>query len=199
MICLECSFATFLDPKSICYKTGGMKCARFDTLVGKYDICPKEERWSIATLDELARMREVWRKEKRTVVLTNGCFDLLHVGHLRSLEEAKRLGDILVVGINSDKSVRKLKGKGRPIFDESERAEVLSSIRWVDWVVIFDGSKATDLILALKPDIHAKGTDYTEKNVPERETVLSYGGRVAITGDPKDHSSSDILKRLNAR
>ncbi|MEP6637244.1 MAG: adenylyltransferase/cytidyltransferase family protein [Acidobacteriota bacterium] len=136
------------------------------------------------------------RKAGARVVLANGCFDVLHVGHVRYLQGARALGDLLVVGINSDRQVALLKGAGRPIMGERERAEVVAAIEAVDLVTIFDEPTVTNLLLALRPDIHAKGTDYTEDTVPERETVRSYGGRVAIVGDPKNHSTSQLLGRL---
>ncbi len=143
-----------------------------------------------------------WAQEKKqkglTVVLANGCFDLLHVGHVRYLEGAKALGDLLVVGINSDRQVAKLKGNGRPILPEGERAEIVASLSAVDVVTVFDEPTVENLLIALQPDIHAKGTDYTEETVPERAVVRSYGGQVAIVGDPKNHSTSEILDRLRA-
>ncbi len=135
----------------------------------------------------------------RTVVFVNGCFDLLHVGHIRYLEAARELADLLILGLNSDQSVRQLKGPGRPIMPELERAEILAALECVDGIVIFDDPTVDGLLLELRPDIHAKGTDYTEDTVPERETVLSYGGRVAIVGDPKDHSTRDYLERIRAK
>jgi rfaE bifunctional protein nucleotidyltransferase chain/domain len=137
------------------------------------------------------------RKGGARVVFANGCFDLLHVGHVRYLEAAKGLGDLLVVGINSDEQVRRLKGEGRPFIPERERAEVIASLRAVDYVTVFHEPTVTELLLALRPDIHAKGTDYTEESVPERDVVRSFGGRVQIVGDPKDHSSTEMLKAVN--
>ncbi|MDT5271095.1 MAG: D-glycero-beta-D-manno-heptose 1-phosphate adenylyltransferase [Acidobacteriota bacterium] len=131
------------------------------------------------------------------VVFANGCFDLLHVGHVRYLEAAKGLGDLLVVGINSDEQVRRLKGEGRPFVPERERAEVIASLRTVDYVTIFHEPTVTELLLALRPDIHAKGTDYTEESVPERDVVRSFGGRVQIVGDPKDHSSTEMFGKVS--
>lgn len=131
-----------------------------------------------------------------TIILANGCFDLIHAGHVRYLSAAKELGGVLVVGINSDRQVRDLKGNGRPYISESERAEIISCMRCVDAVTIFDEPTVDDLIDAIRPDIHAKGTDYTTDTVPERERVLSYGGRIAIVGDPKDHSSTDLIKAI---
>ena len=134
------------------------------------------------------------RSAGATIILTNGCFDLIHAGHIRYLAGAKELGGFLVVGINSDRQVRNLKGNGRPYISEAERAEIISSLRFVDAVTIFDEPTVDSLIDAIHPDIHAKGTDYTTETVPERERVLSYGGRIAIVGDPKDHSSTDLIK-----
>jgi rfaE bifunctional protein nucleotidyltransferase chain/domain len=130
------------------------------------------------------------------IVLANGCFDILHAGHVRYIEGARALGDLLVVGINSDAQVAKLKGAGRPILPEAERAELVASLQAVDLVTIFSEPTVTELLLAMKPDVHAKGTDYTEETVPERDVVRSYGGRVAIVGDPKNHSTSEMISRL---
>src|ERR671917_143785 len=137
------------------------------------------------------------RKGGARIVFANGCFDLLHVGHVRYLEAARALGDLLVVGVNSDEQVRLLKGEGRPLVAERERAEVVASLRAVDYVTVFHEPTVTELLLSLRPDIHAKGTDYTEESVPERDVVRSYGGRVQIVGDPKDHSSTEMLKDVN--
>jgi rfaE bifunctional protein nucleotidyltransferase chain/domain len=131
-----------------------------------------------------------------TVVLANGCFDVLHAGHVRYLEAAKSIGDVLVVGINSDEQVAALKGAGRPLLPESERAEIVAALAAVDLVTIFNEPTVGELLLAIKPDIHAKGTDYTEDTVPERDVVRSFGGRTAIVGDPKDHSTSDMIGRF---
>ena len=138
------------------------------------------------------------RKNGARVVLANGCFDLLHVGHIRYLEGARALGGLLVVGINCDDEVRRLKGENRPFMPERERAEIVASLRAVDMVTIFDEPTVEELIRAIRPDIHAKGTDYTEETVPERDVVRSYGGSVAIVGDPKDHSTSDTLRKVNS-
>lgn len=145
-----------------------------------------------ALLAERARLRE----RGETLVMTNGCFDLLHVGHARSLVHAKSLGDRLLVAINSDRAVRALKGPKQPVNGERERAELLACLAPVDYVLVFDGDDAKSLILAVRPDIHAKGTDYTEATVPERAEVLSYGGRVAIVGDPKDHSTKETIRKI---
>ncbi|HYO92697.1 MAG TPA: adenylyltransferase/cytidyltransferase family protein [Pyrinomonadaceae bacterium] len=136
------------------------------------------------------------RRGGARVVLANGCFDILHVGHVRYLEGARALGDLLVVGINSDEQVRALKGEGRPLVTERERAEVVASLRAVDYVTIFPEPNVESLLRAIRPDIHAKGTDYTEETVPERDVVLSLGGRVAIVGDPKNHSTTEMLEAL---
>jgi rfaE bifunctional protein nucleotidyltransferase chain/domain len=133
------------------------------------------------------------------IVLANGCFDVLHAGHVRYLEGALSLGDLLIVGINSDAQVARLKGAGRPILPERDRAELVASLEVVDLVTIFDEPTVTELLLALKPDVHAKGTDYTEETVPERDVVRSYGGSVRIVGDPKDHSTSEMLRKVSGR
>jgi len=137
------------------------------------------------------------RRGGARVVFANGCFDLLHVGHVRYLEAARGLGDLLVVGVNSDEQVRLLKGEGRPFVPARERAEVIASLRAVDYVTVFHEPTVTELLLALRPDIHAKGTDYTEESVPERDVVRSFGGRVQIVGDPKDHSSTEMFGKVN--
>ena len=136
------------------------------------------------------------RARGQTIAFANGAFDLLHVGHIRYLEGAKREADRLFVAINSDKSVRELKGPSRPVLPEADRAELVAALRAVDYVVIFDEPTVTPLLELLKPDVHCKGTDYTLDTVPERETVRAYGGRIAIVGDPKDHSTTDLLSRL---
>jgi len=136
------------------------------------------------------------RAAGRTVAFANGGFDLLHVGHVRYLEAAKREADILVVAINSDASVRAAKGEGRPVLAESARAELVAALRCVDYAIIFSDATVDRLLSLLTPDVHCKGTDYTVDTVPERETVRAYGGRIAIVGDPKDHSTTDLLGRL---
>lgn len=146
--------------------------------------------------DELVLRVEAERNKGQRIVLANGCFDVLHAGHVRYLESAKALGDVLVVGINADEQVRRLKGEGRPILTAAERAELVASLESVDLVTIFSEPTVTELLLALKPDIHAKGTDYTAETVPERDVVRSYGGSVRIVGDPKDHSTSEMLERV---
>jgi rfaE bifunctional protein nucleotidyltransferase chain/domain len=140
----------------------------------------------------------VERRNGKKIILTNGCFDLLHVGHVRYLAGAKALGGYVVTAVNSDAQVKASKGDGRPMVDEQERAELIASLRFVDVVTIFPEPTVEELIRALKPDFHAKGTDYTVDTVPERDIVAEYGGRVAIVGDPKDHSSSEFARRLGS-
>jgi rfaE bifunctional protein nucleotidyltransferase chain/domain len=137
------------------------------------------------------------RRRGSRIVLANGCFDLLHVGHIRYLEAARKLGDILVVGINSDEQVKSLKGANRPLMPENERAEIVAALRFVDLVTVFGEPTVAELIRAIRPDVHAKGTDYTEETVPEREIVREYGGRTAIVGDPKDHSTTALIALVN--
>jgi rfaE bifunctional protein nucleotidyltransferase chain/domain len=146
--------------------------------------------------EELVQRVAAARKSGARVVLANGCFDVLHVGHVRYLEGARKLGDVLIVGINSDEQVALQKGAGRPVLAARERAEIVAALESVTYVTIFDEPTVEQLLLALKPDVHAKGTDYTAETVPERDVVRSYGGRVAIVGDPKDHSTSEIITRL---
>lgn len=146
--------------------------------------------------EDVAELGERLRSEGWTIVFANGCFDLLHVGHVRYLEGARRQGDVLVVGVNSDRSVRQLKGNGRPVLPEEARAELLAAMEAVDYVVIFDNQTAENILRDLKPDVHCKGTDYTEATVPEREVVKSWGGRVVIVGDPKDHSTRELLEQI---
>lgn len=158
------------------------------------------EHNKILTRDELRRHVEEWRRAGERVTLANGNFDLLHVGHVRYLSAAKALGGKLVVAINSDSSVRVLKGDGRPVMPENERAEIVSALADVDAVVIFPELDVRAIIREIHPDIQAKGTDYTADSVPERSTLAEYGGRVAIVGDPKDHSTSEIIRsRLSPR
>jgi rfaE bifunctional protein nucleotidyltransferase chain/domain len=139
------------------------------------------------------------RSAGRTIALANGCFDLLHVGHVRYLESAAREADLLVVAINDDDSVRRLKGSGRPIMDADARAELVAALRAVDYVVLFSGPTVGPLLETLHPDVHCKGTDYTVDSVPERAIVERYGGRTAIVGDPKDHSTRELLSRMSGR
>jgi len=146
--------------------------------------------------DELVKTLAADRAAGRTVAFANGCFDLLHVGHVRYLQAASREADRLVVAINDDASVAALKGTNRPLLSATDRAELVAALRGVDYVVIFPEPTVTPLLLALKPDVHCKGTDYTVDTVPEGETVRGYGGRIAIVGDPKDHSTRDLLARM---
>lgn len=139
------------------------------------------------------------RRSGARVVLANGCFDLLHVGHIRYLEAARAHGELLVVGINSDEQTRKLKGEGRPFTPERERAEMIASLRAVDIVTIFAEPTVEALLLALRPEVHVKGTDYSVNTVPERDVVRSYGGRTVIVGDPKHHSSTNIIERVSGK
>ena len=147
----------------------------------------------ILTLDELAKRSAELRDNGRRLVFTNGCFDLLHVGHVRYLEGARGEGDILVVAVNSDSSVCSLKGPGRPILPESARAALVAALRAVDYVVLFGEPNVEQLLEELHPDVHAKGTDYTAETVPEREVSARLGIRVAIVGDPKDHSTRSFI------
>jgi D-glycero-beta-D-manno-heptose 1-phosphate adenylyltransferase len=153
----------------------------------------------VLAIDEAARWADAQRQKGRRIVLANGVFDLLHVGHLRYLEAARALGDVLVVALNSDASVRRLKGQGRPIMSAAERAELVGGLRHVDAVVVFEEDTVDRLVGALRPDVQAKGTDYTEATVPERAAVLAAGGRVAIAGDPKDHSTRDLIRVIVER
>jgi len=150
----------------------------------------------ILTREELSERIASARVSGARIVLANGCFDVLHVGHIRYLAGARELGDILVVGINSDEQVAIQKGDGRPVLPAMERAEIVSALESVTYVTILDEPTVEQLLLALKPDVHAKGTDYTTESVPERDVVRSYGGEVAIVGDPKDHSTTEIIARL---
>ena len=151
---------------------------------------------TILSREELVQLVAGAKEKGARIVLANGCFDVLHVGHVRYLAGARELGDVLVVGINSDQQVAAQKGPARPVLPAAERAEIVSALESVSYVTIFDEPTVEQLLLALKPDIHAKGTDYTTDTVPERDVVRSYGGRVAIVGDPKDHSTSEIISRL---
>ncbi len=150
----------------------------------------------VVSREELVGLVSRWRAAGEPIVLANGAFDLLHVGHVRYLQAAKALGGRLAVAVNSDASVRGLKGPGRPVFGENERAEIVAGLAGVDAVVIFHEPDVRSLIRAVRPDIHAKGTDYTAETVPERDTVIECGGRVEIVGDPKNHSSSESIRSL---
>ena len=142
----------------------------------------------------LRQLVEEWRQAGNPITLANGCFDVLHVGHVRYLRAAKELGGKLIVALNTDAMVRELKGEGRPTVAENERAEMIAALADVDAVVIFPEHDVRALIREIRPDVHAKGTDYTAESVPERETVLECGGRIAIVGDPKEHSSTELLR-----
>ncbi len=157
---------------------------------------PRRAESKIAPLDVvIARVGEA-RAAGKTVALANGCFDVLHVGHVRYLRGARAEADVLVVGVNGDASVRRLKGAGRPVLGEADRALLVAAQRAVDHVVVFQDDDVSGLLLALRPDVHCKGTDYTPETVPEREVVRSYGGRVAIVGDPKDHDTRKLIARI---
>lgn len=151
------------------------------------------------TLSQLTRIIQEHKKRGQKVVLANGCFDLIHVGHIRYLKESKKKGDILVLALNSDSSIRKLKGKGRPILNQKERAVIASSFYFIDYITFFDEPNVEKVLLALKPEIHAKGSDYTEETVPEKETVKGYGGTIAITGGPKIKSTSQLIKEIASK
>ncbi len=150
----------------------------------------------ITDLESVAREVREARAAGRTVALANGCFDVLHVGHVRYLRGARAEADVLVVAVNGDASVRRLKGEGRPVMPAADRALVVAALRDVDHVVVFEEDDVAAVIRALRPDVHCKGTDYTPETVPERDVVRGYGGRVAIVGDPKDHDTSALLGRL---
>jgi D-glycero-beta-D-manno-heptose 1-phosphate adenylyltransferase len=148
------------------------------------------------TPEEAGTLAARLRAQGRRVVLANGCFDLLHVGHVRYLTAARALGDVLFVGINGDATVARLKGPGRPLMPAAERVEVLGALRAVDHVVVFEEDTADRLVALVRPDVHAKGTDYTESTVPEAAAVRAAGGRVAIVGDPKEHATRDLITRI---
>jgi rfaE bifunctional protein nucleotidyltransferase chain/domain len=150
----------------------------------------------IVTLPDLVAAVGAERAHGRTIALANGCFDVLHVGHVRYLQGAAAEADRLVVAINDDDSVRALKGEGRPVMTGRDRAELVAAVRGVDYVVVFSGPTVGPLLEAIRPDVHCKGTDYTVESVPERAVVAAYGGRTAIVGDPKDHSTRGLLARI---
>ncbi len=149
--------------------------------------------------DQVRALGERLRAEGRRIAFANGCFDILHVGHVRYLEEARTCGDVLVVGVNSDRAVRTLKGQGRPVLPEEGRAELVAALESVDYVVIFDDLTATEVLLELLPNVHCKGTDYTKESVPEREVVKGFGGEIRIVGDPKNHSTRELLTEISRR
>lgn len=150
----------------------------------------------LKSLDELKAVVLQLHKAGKTVVFANGCFDLIHVGHVRYLQSARAMGDALIVGVNGDSGVEALKGKGRPLQSGNDRAEMIASMACVDYVLLFDDLTVDGILNELHPDIHAKGTDYSEESVPERNTVRSYGGKVAIAGDRKDHSTRDLIQAI---
>ena len=150
----------------------------------------------ILTETEVLRVARDERDAGKTIAFANGVFDMLHVGHIRYLQDASKEADVLIVAVNGDDSVRAIKGEGRPVTNERERAEIVSAIRGVSYVTIFHDSSPARLIAVLQPDVHCKGTDYTAESVPEREVVLAYGGRIAIVGDAKNHSTTEILRKL---
>ena len=152
----------------------------------------------VVSRERLLELARAARAEGRTIAFANGCFDLLHVGHVRYLQGAAAEADILVVAVNDDRAAGS-KGPGRPILDAAARAELVAAIRGVDYVTIFDEPTVAPLLTLLKPDVHCKGTDYTADTVPERETVLGYGGRIAIVGDRKEHSTRDLIGRIRGR
>ncbi len=152
----------------------------------------------VDNIKQLTDQIEKFKKEGKRIIFTNGGFNLLHVGHVRALKDARNLGDILVVAVNSDSSLKKLKGLNYPLIPEMERLEILSHLETVDFLILFSEPTVDDLLLKIKPHIHAKGTDYSKKTVPERETILSYGGDIAIVGDPKNHSSSSIIDMIKS-
>jgi rfaE bifunctional protein nucleotidyltransferase chain/domain len=150
----------------------------------------------VGSLESVRERVAAAREEGRTVALANGCFDVLHVGHVRYLEGARAEADVLVVGVNGDDSVRRLKGEGRPVMPAEDRALMVAALKCTDHVVVFEEDDVSHLLLTLRPDVHCKGTDYTEETVPERDVVRSYGGRVAIVGDPKEHDTRRLLERI---
>ena len=150
------------------------------------------------TETELVSAVHAERARGRRIAFANGCFDLLHVGHVRYLADAAAEADVLLVALNDDRSVAGLKGPGRPILKAADRAEMVAALESVDYVVLFSDPDVNRLLRLLKPDVHCKGTDYTPETVPERDTVLAYGGRIAIVGDPKDHSTRDLLARIKS-
>lgn len=151
------------------------------------------------TLEEARAVVEGWRAQGLTIALANGVFDLLHVGHVRYLEGARKYADRLVVAVNSDASTRAYKGPGRPVIPEGERAELVGALRCTDLVLLFDEPDVRRVIRALKPDVHVKGTDYTPETIPERAEVEAYGGRTAVAGDPKDHSTTALISKLEPK
>lgn len=152
---------------------------------------------AVLEVETLTQVVAQERSRGRTIAFANGCFDILHVGHVRYLEAASREADVLVVAVNGDESVRRIKGEGRPVMPAAERAEIIAALRPVDYVVVFEERTPERLLEMIRPDVQCKGTDYTESSVPEGDLVRSWGGRVAIVGDPKDHSTTEIVSRLH--
>jgi D-glycero-beta-D-manno-heptose 1-phosphate adenylyltransferase len=157
-------------------------------------LCAPKDK--LKSIEEILQILPRIRSTGGKIVFANGCFDLIHAGHIRYLQHARSLGDALILGINSDACVRQLKGTGRPLQSENDRAEMLASLNCVDYVLVFDDPTVDTVLMKLKPDIHAKGTDYTADSVPERATVLSYGGQTVITGDAKNHSTRDLIQTI---
>lgn len=153
----------------------------------------------LISLEQLRKIVDLLKEKGKKIVLANGCFDIIHVGHVRYLRDAKSRGDVLIVALNSDESVRSLKGVGRPLMSQWERAEILSSFEFVDYIIIFDEKDVSKILMELRPHIHAKGSDYTEETVPERNVVLSYGGEIAICGGKKVRSSSKIINEIKSK
>lgn len=153
----------------------------------------------LISLEQLRKIVDLLKEKGKKIVLANGCFDIIHVGHVRYLRDAKSRGDVLIVALNSDESVRSLKGVGRPLMSQWERAEILSSFEFVDYIIIFDEKDVSRILQELRPHIHAKGSDYTEETVPERNVVLSYGGEIAICGGKKVRSSSKIINEIKSK
>ncbi len=158
----------------------------------------KDRMGVVVSESELKQVVLSAREQGRTVALANGCFDLIHVGHVRYLEGAAAEADVLIVGVNHDLSVQELKGKDRPLQPAAERAEIIAAFSMVDYVVVFEGVTVEGLLQSILPDVHCKGTDYTVETVPERDVVRAYGGRTAIVGDPKDHSTRNLLNRIDS-
>jgi len=150
----------------------------------------------IKSLQQLKKIVKLLKLQGRTIVLANGCFDLLHVGHIRYLEASKKLGDVLIVALNNDRSIRMIKDPLRPIIKQKARAEIVASLAAVDYVVLFGEARVDRVLMALQPAIQSKGTDYTVTSVPEKDLVTAYGGRVAIAGDKKDHATKDLIKTI---
>jgi D-glycero-beta-D-manno-heptose 1-phosphate adenylyltransferase len=160
---------------------------------------PGSSSGKILSREEAVRFADAERAAGRRVVFANGAFDLLHAGHVRYLEAARREGDRLVVAVNSDASVARAKGAGRPIIPAAERAEIVAALECVDVVVVFEEDSAAPLLGEMRPDVHAKGTDYTRESVPEGDAVAAYGGRTVIVGDPKDHATTELIERIRGR